>query len=92
MTTLTHVTDAALLDVVRQSVAAVLAIAEGELRPQTRLVGDLQADSLALIEIAEVSEERLAALGLGVSVDDGMLARVVTLADLVTALRDGLEP
>jgi acyl carrier protein len=91
MTTLTELDDAALLEVVTQSVAAVLELPKGAPRPEHRLVDDLHADSLALIEIVEVSEERLGALGRCVRVDDATLARLATLADVVTVLRAGLE-
>ena len=80
-------TDQALLDVVRQAVATVLDVPLQGLNAGTRLVEDLEADSLAVIEIVEVSEEQLRAAGWPVRVDDGALSRLADLGDLVTALR-----
>ena len=82
-------TDQALLDLVRQAVTTVLAVPPQHLHAGTRLVEDLDADSLALIEIVEVSEERLREEGWPVWVDDGALSRLGDLGDLVTALRPG---
>jgi acyl carrier protein len=79
--------DQALLDIVRQAVVTVLSVPAGELESSTRLVDDLGADSLAMVEIVEVSEEQLRAGGVSVRVDDDTLARLEVLGDLVTALR-----
>ncbi len=80
-------TDQALLDVVRQAVTTVLAVDHDGLHSGTRLVQDLEADSLALIEIVEVSEERLREEGWPVRVDDEALSHLTVLGDLVSALR-----
>jgi acyl carrier protein len=80
-------TDQALLNIVRQAVTTVLEIPQQGLHSGTRLVGDLEADSLAVIEIVEVSEERLRRAGWSVSVDDDVISRLTVLGDLVTALR-----
>lgn len=80
-------TDQALLDVVRQAVTTVLEIPHQGLHSGTRLVDDLEADSLAVIEIVELSEERLRGAGWSVSVDDDVLSRLAVLGDLVAALR-----
>jgi acyl carrier protein len=84
---MTVMTDQALFDVVREAVMTVLAGAHAGLQPETRLVEDLGADSLALIEIVEISEERLRGQGLPVWIEDEVLSRMAVLGDLVTALR-----
>jgi len=84
---MTVMTDQALLDVIRQAVTMVLAVPNDRLHAGTRLDHDLGADSLALIEIVEISEERLRAEGMPVWVDDEVLSNLAVLGDLVTALR-----
>jgi acyl carrier protein len=77
----------ALLDVVRQAVVTVLSAPAESLNFATRLVADLSADSLALVEIVEVSEEQLRAQGVSVWVDDETLSKLAVLGDLVRALQ-----
>jgi acyl carrier protein len=67
-----------------------MGIPAAELAGGDRFV-DLEADSLALIEIVEVAEDRLRSAGMSVRVDDGTLASLTTLAELVTALRNEAE-
>ena len=64
------------LDVLRRAVARVLEVAPDGLTGATRLVEDLQADSLALVEVVELVEEEL-----GIRVDDALLDDLVTLGD-----------
>ena len=86
MTCLTDITDAALLDLVRSAVATVLELPIETLAASTRLVDDVEADSLAMIEIVEIVEEHLRARGSLVWIDDHALARMQTLADVVSAV------
>jgi acyl carrier protein len=79
--------DQALLDIVRQAVVTVLSVPASELESGTRLLDDLDADSLAMVEIVEVSEEQLREAGLSVWVDDETLSHLEVLGDLVAALR-----
>lgn len=90
MTVASAVSDQALLEIVRQATALVMDAAPDHLNTETRLVDDLDADSLALIEIVEVAEDHLRAAGTSVRVDDGTLARLTTLGELVAALRGEL--
>ena len=69
------------LDVLRAAVARVLEVDPAGLTEATRLVDDLSADSLALVEIVEVVEERL-----GIAVDDAELDDLQTLGDAVDVL------
>ena len=52
----------------------------------TRWADDLDADSLAMIEIVEVAEELVGRRGMRVRIDDDTLAALRTVADLVAAL------
>ena len=87
VSTISMVDGPALLDIVLAATATVMEVSQAELSSATALVADLEADSLAVIEIVEVTEEELRALGVVVRVDDMTLARLTTLADLVTALK-----
>jgi len=80
-----------LWDVVRQAVLTVLSVPAQTLQKSTRLVDDLGADSLALVEIVEVSEEQLRARGVSLWVDDDTLSQLTVLGDLVSALRSAKE-
>jgi acyl carrier protein len=86
MTCQTDINDAMLLDLVRSAVATVLELPVESLDASTRLVDDVDADSLAMIEIVEIVEEQLRAKGSQVRVDDHSLAQMQTLADVVSAL------
>jgi acyl carrier protein len=78
-------------DVVCHAVFTVLSVPATQLHKSTRLVDDLAADSLALVEIVEVSEEQLRALGISIWVEDDSLARLTVLDDLVKALLEAKE-
>ncbi len=75
-----------LLALVLEAAALVLDVCVDTLHGHTRLVGDLKADSLAMIEIAEVTEERLRVLGVAAVVDDDVLGELKTPDDFVQAL------
>jgi acyl carrier protein len=88
MTCLADSTDSTggrLLDLVRSAVATVLELPAESLDANTRLVDDIEVDSLAMIEIVEIVEEQLRAQGDIVWIPDESLARMQTLADVVTA-------
>ena len=86
MTCLTDISDAMLLDLVCSAVATVLEVPVETLAATTRLVDDVDADSLAMIEIVEIVEEQLRAKGSTVWIDDQLLARMQTLGDVVAAV------
>lgn len=72
------------LGVVRAAVGRVLEIDPGGVTRGTRLVEDLRADSLALVEVVELVEEELAGRVEGeVHVDDDDLERLETVGDAV---------
>jgi acyl carrier protein len=85
---MTAVAEIDVLEVVRGAVHLVLEIPVDSIDAGSRWVDDLEADSLALIEIVEVAEEQLRERGLRTRVDDDTLATMTTLADLVAALRE----
>ncbi len=91
MTVLSMPTDGDVLGLVCEGVAVVLERSADGLTGATRLVDELNADSLAVIEIVEVVEERLRGLGHQVWVDDATLARLQTLSDLTAALSAALR-
>ena len=85
------------LALVRQAVATVLELDPAQVHRGTRLVEDLAADSLALVEIVEIVEEALAPRApAGFHIEDEELDGLRTVGeavDLAVAhLRGGGEP
>jgi acyl carrier protein len=78
-------------EIVQQAVVTVLSVPAGQLNESTGLANELDADSLALIELVEVSEEQLRALGISAWVEDDTLAQLTILGDLVNALLSAKE-
>jgi acyl carrier protein len=85
MTCLTDSADGTLLDLVRAAVSTVLELPVESLDADTRLAADVEVDSLAMIEIVEIVEEQLRAQGSLVRIEDESLARMQTIADVVSA-------
>lgn len=80
------------LDCVRVAVSRVMETAPDAVSPRQRLARDLGADSLAIIEMAELMEDELARrFRLRVTVDDVALVRTRTVQGLVDALLAALE-
>jgi acyl carrier protein len=72
------------LSVVRAAVARVLEVDPATVTATTSLRDDLAADSLALVEIAEIVEEELSAsASAGFRIDDEDLERIETVGDAV---------
>ena len=71
------------LDVVRRAVATVLEVDPAGVLPTTRLREDLEADSLALVEIIEIVEEELVAAAPGFAVADEELDGLRTVGEAV---------
>lgn len=71
------------LDVVRGAVVTVLEVDPATVQPGTRLREDLDADSLALVEIVEIVEERLAARAPHFHVEDEELDGLRTVGEAV---------
>jgi acyl carrier protein len=77
------VTGEQVLDLLRGAVAHVLELDPTSLQRSTRFVDDLQADSLALVEIVEIVEEELTQTRPGFRIADEDLDRLLTLGDAV---------
>jgi acyl carrier protein len=72
------------LEVIAAAVARVLEVPAASVAPTTRLVEDLHADSLAIVEIVELVEEELVVrAGRPVRLDDERLDGLHTVGDAV---------
>ena len=71
------------LTIVRGHLAEILEIPEDSIARESRFAEDLEADSLALIELVEALEEDLGERTVGFSVDDDDLADLRTVGDAV---------
>lgn len=73
-------------DRVYEAVSTVLAhefgIVPEAMRPETRLVEDLDFDSLELVSFAQDLEEKL-----GISIPDGSIQQHMTIGDVIEELR-----
>ena len=64
--------------VVREAIVTVMEVEPGTIARETRLVEDLRCDSLALVEIADIVEERLP-----VTIEDAALDHIRTVGEAV---------
>jgi acyl carrier protein len=71
------------LGLIREHLAEILEIDESRITLAARFVDDLEADSLALIELIEVLEAELGERTVGFSVDDEDLAELATVGEAV---------
>jgi acyl carrier protein len=71
------------LTLVRERLAEILEIDEARVTRDSRFAEDLEADSLALIELVESLEEELGERTVGFSVDDEDLADLKTVGEAV---------
>jgi acyl carrier protein len=71
------------LAIVRAHLAEILEIPEDSIARESRFAEDLEADSLALIELVEALEEDLGERTVGFSVDDDDLADLKSVGDAV---------
>jgi acyl carrier protein len=76
---------------VRFNVAEVLELPDVEVALDARLVDDLGADELALIDLVEAIEEELGERTVGFAIDDDDLVDVATVGDLVEVVSARLE-
>ena len=68
------------LGIVRDAVVTVMEVEPGTVTRESRLVEDLRCDSLALVEIAEIVEERI---GGGFRIEDAALDDIATVGEAV---------
>jgi acyl carrier protein len=71
------------LALIREHLAEILEIDESSISRDARFAEDLEADSLALIELVEVLEQELGERTVGFSIDDEDLAELQTVGDAV---------
>ncbi|HEY8218396.1 MAG TPA: acyl carrier protein [Acidimicrobiia bacterium] len=71
------------LALIREHLAEILEIDEAKVTRDARFADDLEADSLALIELVEVLEAELGERTVGFSFDDEDLAELQTVGDAV---------
>ena len=71
------------LSLIRERLAEILEIDESRVTRDARFADDLEADSLALIELVEILEAELGERTVGFSVDDEDLADLRTVRDAV---------
>ena len=71
------------LALVREAVVTVMEVEPGTVTRATRFVEDLRADSLALVEIVEIVEERLAATSSRFRIDDADIDDLSTVGEAV---------
>ncbi|TML12820.1 MAG: acyl carrier protein [Actinobacteria bacterium] len=74
---------AAVLELVRDRLADILEIEPGVINEGDSFRDDLQADSLALIELVEAIEEELSERTVGFRIDDEDLEDLKTVRDAV---------
>jgi len=79
------------LTLIRERLAEILEIDEARITRDAKFADDLQADSLALIELVEILEAELGERTVGFSVDDEDLAELVTVGDAVDYVVARLE-
>jgi acyl carrier protein len=71
------------LTIIRDRLAEILEIDEARITRQARFGDDLDADSLALIELVEALEDELGERTVGFQIDDEDLADLTTVGDAV---------
>jgi len=71
------------LTIIRDRLAEILEIDEARITRQARFGDDLDADSLALIELVEALEDELGERTVGFQIDDEDLADLATVGDAV---------
>ena len=68
---------------IRDRLAEILEIDEARITREARFAEDLEADSLALIELVEALEQELGERTVGFSIDDEDLGDLLTVGDAV---------
>src|SRR5436190_10591023 len=79
------------LAIIRDRLAEILEIDEDRITRESRFAEDLEADSLALIELVEALEQELGERTVGFSIDDEDLADLHTVREAVDYVVARLE-
>ncbi len=81
----------AVFDLIREQLADILEIEPGSISEGSSFAEDLDADSLALIELVEALEEELSERSTGFRIDDEDLEDLKTVRDAVDYVSAKLE-
>lgn len=73
---------------VRKIIAEQLGVEEGEIKPETSFVDDLNADSLDLVELIMSLEEEFSKAGKSIEVSDEDAEKIVTVQDAVNYIQE----
>jgi acyl carrier protein len=76
---------------IRERLAEILEIDESRIALDSRFTEDLDADSLALIELVEALEEELSERSVGFRIEDEDLADLKTVRDAVDYVYDRVK-
>ena len=82
----------AILDLVRERLADILEIEPAAIAESDSFLDDLDADSLALIELVESLEEEIGERSVGFRIDDEDLEDLKTVRDAVDYVDGRLNP
>ena len=84
---------AAVFDRVRKIIAEQLGVDEGEIKPETSFVEDLNADSLDLVELIMSLEEEFSKEGKTIEISDEDAEKIATVQDAVNYIKElgGIE-
>ncbi len=82
----------AVFDRVRKIIADQLGVDEGEIKPETSFVEDLNADSLDLVELIMSLEEEFSKEGKTIEISDEEAEKIATVQDAVNFITEhGIE-
>ena len=73
---------------VRKIISEQLGVEEGEIKPETSFVDDLNADSLDLVELIMSLEEEFSKAGKSIEVSDEDAEKIVTVQDAVNYIQE----
>jgi acyl carrier protein len=73
---------------VRKIISEQLGVDEGEIKPETSFVDDLNADSLDLVELIMSLEEEFSKAGKSIEVSDEDAEKIATVQDAVNYIQE----
>jgi acyl carrier protein len=79
---------ASVFERVRKIIAEQLGVDEGEIKPETSFVDDLNADSLDLVELIMSLEEEFSKAGKSIEVSDEDAEKIITVQDAVNYIQE----
>ena len=78
----------AVFERVRKIIAEQLGVDEGEIKPETSFVEDLNADSLDLVELIMSLEEEFSKEGKSIEISDEDAEKIATVQDAVSYIKE----